>query len=262
MNSNTKNTMLNVSKVFLVITLVVTCLIYLMFSVFSFAFIPLYIILIAVDVFLFILSWKANNKMLNDDYDTSVLVVSILTILFVSLISGILMTIVYVLDNQSVKNYNEDFSNKHNNVSKTKCSTCGATINENTKFCPNCGASISKLENKECSSCGYKNSSTDQFCCNCGQSLNNEKLSENENSIPITNSNNDNEVQEDIGKQKNTQKFVNVSQNIPQSSEEIKQRKTIVKTIEYCKICGAEKPEGAIRCEICGHDFTLDNWKN
>lgn len=261
MNSNTKNTMLNVSKTFLVITLVVTCLIYLMFCIFSFTFIPIYIILIAVDIFLFVLSWKANNKMLDNDYDTSVLVVSILTILFVSLISGILMTIVYVLDNQSAKNYNEDFSNKPNKVSKTICDSCGANINENAKFCPNCGASTNSLQSKKCLSCGFENASTDQFCCNCGQSLNKEKELKTKTVESEANSNN-NEIQEENEKQKNIQKFVNVPQNIPQSSEEIKQRKTIVKTIEYCKICGAEKPEGATRCEICGHDFTLDNWKN
>lgn len=50
----------------------------------------------------------------------------------------------------------------------TKCWRCGAEVDSNAKFCPNCGASLTPLK---CPKCGYINSAGAKFCSNCGSSL-------------------------------------------------------------------------------------------
>jgi len=47
----------------------------------------------------------------------------------------------------------------------TKCK-CGATIPENSKFCPECGEPV--VKDKFCSNCGVKISATAKFCPDCG----------------------------------------------------------------------------------------------
>jgi len=48
----------------------------------------------------------------------------------------------------------------------TVCSSCGKTIPQGVKFCPECGASNKP---KFCTNCGTKLEPTDKFCSNCGQ---------------------------------------------------------------------------------------------
>jgi len=47
------------------------------------------------------------------------------------------------------------------------CTECGATITNETNYCPKCG----KAAQKECTSCGHKNSNKHDYCEKCGNKL-------------------------------------------------------------------------------------------
>jgi membrane protease subunit (stomatin/prohibitin family) len=55
-------------------------------------------------------------------------------------------------------------------VAKIKCPKCGAENPATQKFCGNCGSSL-KPEEIECPKCKTKNPSTNKFCSNCGTKL-------------------------------------------------------------------------------------------
>lgn len=50
---------------------------------------------------------------------------------------------------------------------KKKCVKCGASISDNTKYCPECGAS----QNIKCPKCGEGVASGAKFCPNCGEKI-------------------------------------------------------------------------------------------
>jgi len=52
----------------------------------------------------------------------------------------------------------------------SKCSKCGASIAQSSKFCPSCGESLQQ-NFRSCSGCSTSNPSTSKFCANCGSSL-------------------------------------------------------------------------------------------
>ena len=54
---------------------------------------------------------------------------------------------------------------------KLHCSACGAEVNENDKFCRQCGAEVEIEEAKYCPSCGKEVDIDDNFCMNCGEKL-------------------------------------------------------------------------------------------
>ena len=49
-----------------------------------------------------------------------------------------------------------------------KCIKCGAEINADMKFCPECGANQAQ---PVCPKCGYKAAAGQKFCPECGTSL-------------------------------------------------------------------------------------------
>ena len=56
-----------------------------------------------------------------------------------------------------------------------KCSSCGSPIKQDSRFCPNCGASTSldseqSEETPKCQSCGSPIKKDSRFCPNCGAS--------------------------------------------------------------------------------------------
>ncbi len=51
------------------------------------------------------------------------------------------------------------------------CKKCGAEVNENDKFCCNCGKEVTAAENNICRKCGAELEETDKFCCNCGEKV-------------------------------------------------------------------------------------------
>lgn len=53
----------------------------------------------------------------------------------------------------------------------SKCTNCGIELNENMKFCPNCGSSIPVK--KVCTNCGTELIEGMKFCHNCGASVEN-----------------------------------------------------------------------------------------
>lgn len=59
---------------------------------------------------------------------------------------------------------------------KIECSSCGAQIEENNKFCTDCGTKIEKTSEKEekeiiCPKCSKKLSSNIKFCTDCGTKM-------------------------------------------------------------------------------------------
>lgn len=54
------------------------------------------------------------------------------------------------------------------NSSATSCTSCGAMINQNAKFCPECGAKRVVKTDKFCSECGAKIVGEAKFCSECG----------------------------------------------------------------------------------------------
>lgn len=53
-------------------------------------------------------------------------------------------------------------------VSKIECYSCKELIDDNAKFCPNCGASMKK---KTCPNCNKENAPGTKFCSECGTKL-------------------------------------------------------------------------------------------
>ena len=50
-----------------------------------------------------------------------------------------------------------------------KCINCGATLEENQKFCPKCGTAKSEVKKKVCGKCGAELEDGHEFCPKCGQ---------------------------------------------------------------------------------------------
>jgi len=61
-------------------------------------------------------------------------------------------------------------SEAQTNTSKVKCSKCGAVVNENAKFCPECGEKMGE-ETIKCPKCGQDVPASHKFCPNCGEKL-------------------------------------------------------------------------------------------
>ncbi|MBQ2654603.1 MAG: zinc ribbon domain-containing protein [Methanobrevibacter sp.] len=57
------------------------------------------------------------------------------------------------------------------------CEKCGAEVNEEDRFCSNCGGEIKPIENNICRKCGAEVNEDDKFCSSCG-----EKVGSNESS--------------------------------------------------------------------------------
>lgn len=55
---------------------------------------------------------------------------------------------------------------------KTKCAKCGAQVNINARFCPECGAPVSAQATVKCGKCGNDVPQGAKFCPHCGQALN------------------------------------------------------------------------------------------
>ena len=77
-------------------------------------------------------------------------------------------------NNNQTMNQNINQVNTMNTASNNvNCNSCGASIDKNTKFCPNCGNKVElKVEastaKKFCSECGTKVEGNSKFCMNCG----------------------------------------------------------------------------------------------
>jgi hypothetical protein len=54
-------------------------------------------------------------------------------------------------------------------VIKASCPKCGASLEKNSKFCPECGEKLSSA--KFCPECGKKQSLNAKFCINCGAKM-------------------------------------------------------------------------------------------
>lgn len=59
-------------------------------------------------------------------------------------------------------------SKEEYNQLKIKCSKCGSINDEKSKFCCECGSTLSKTEEKKCKKCNSTIPSNSKFCNNCG----------------------------------------------------------------------------------------------
>lgn len=66
---------------------------------------------------------------------------------------------------------NHNSNDKESNF--LKCDKCNSENNSNSKFCSNCGISLSKFI--ECSNCKKENAKNNKYCFNCGNELNFDK---------------------------------------------------------------------------------------
>lgn len=75
---------------------------------------------------------------------------------------------------QNTLSSNEDRTTKD----EYTCSDCNSSVNENDKFCSNCGADISSKKNINytCSNCNQSVNEKDKFCANCGSALRMDKF--------------------------------------------------------------------------------------
>lgn len=54
-----------------------------------------------------------------------------------------------------------------------KCSSCGAELPDNAKFCDKCGATVQETPNQKsyCPNCGFENEPGVKFCTKCGSQM-------------------------------------------------------------------------------------------
>ena len=58
-------------------------------------------------------------------------------------------------------------TNGNKTPDRRRCDSCGETVPENAKFCPECGARLKRV----CDICGTPAEDDAKFCTNCGQKL-------------------------------------------------------------------------------------------
>ncbi len=63
--------------------------------------------------------------------------------------------------------FGESLANVKDESQKKTCTNCGASIDKNVKFCPECGASQVHV----CPKCGKEIAENAKFCVNCGEKL-------------------------------------------------------------------------------------------
>ena len=54
---------------------------------------------------------------------------------------------------------------------QSTCAKCGATVNSNSKFCPNCGSQIGVGATIDCPKCGKSIPANTKFCPECGNEI-------------------------------------------------------------------------------------------
>lgn len=52
---------------------------------------------------------------------------------------------------------------------KIICKKCGTELEDNQRFCPNCGVSITQMNENVCDNCGSKMSKSQSYCPVCGK---------------------------------------------------------------------------------------------
>lgn len=67
-------------------------------------------------------------------------------------------------------------NSKNNTHNSNNCPNCHSNVDNNAKFCPNCGEKITKVEEesskkKFCPECGAKQDGNSKFCSECGNKL-------------------------------------------------------------------------------------------
>lgn len=88
------------------------------------------------------------------------------------------------------------------------CKNCNSEIEENTKFCPNCGFKVSGEEIRICPKCETKNNPDTNFCINCGFNLDKDNSETFITSEEFTNT-----VQENSSKDSSTEENLNDDSN-------------------------------------------------
>lgn len=124
-------------------------------------------------------------------------------------------------------NTGENFQNK--NINSIYCSNCGNLIEDDSKFCPNCGTKLIKGPIK-CSKCGGINKSDSKFCSYCGNSLKEDITPNSKNNLEINKNNLTN-----AKKHKNHNK-VKFSEDMVQKLLEINIKEKINVKVNYLSI--------------------------
>lgn len=97
---------------------------------------------------------------------------NIISSILVIIVSAVMYYMIYKMDLPVVSaSYGQNIQTS-NQMSKKKCTSCGAMVNEDAKFCSKCGYTFEKKEENSqkvfCSECGAELNPDMQFCTECG----------------------------------------------------------------------------------------------
>ena len=160
-----------------------------------------------------------------------------------------------------------------------ECSNCGAEIEDDSKFCEECGAKVEIV--KKCPKCGNENPANAKFCLECGESLDKDDSEDSEDKEDVKSDVSEDDGDSDSSEDKNAGDS-DVSgddgdsdssedkddEKVKESSEEVTKKEEtkddndskskssssdkLEDNEQFCSNCGEKVPKDSARCIFCG----------
>ena len=160
-----------------------------------------------------------------------------------------------------------------------ECSNCGAEIEDDSKFCEECGAKVEIV--KKCPKCGNENPANAKFCVECGESLDNDDPEDSEDKEDVKSDVSEDDGDSDSSEDKNAGDS-DVSgddgdsdssedkddEKVKESAEEVTKKEEtkddndskskssssdkLEDNEQFCSNCGEKVPKDSARCIFCG----------
>ena len=153
-----------------------------------------------------------------------------------------------------------------------ECSNCGAEIEDDSKFCEECGAKVEIV--KKCPKCGNENPANAKFCLECGESLDKDDSEDSEDKEDVKSdvseeaSDSDSDVSGDDGDSESDSSEDKDDEKVKESAEEVTKKKEteddndskskssssdkLEDNEQFCSNCGEKVPKDSARCIFCG----------
>ena len=153
-----------------------------------------------------------------------------------------------------------------------ECSNCGAEIEDDSKFCEECGAKLEIV--KKCPACGNENPANAKFCLECGESLDKDDSEDSEDKEDVKSdvseeaSDSDSDVSGDDGDSESDSSEDKDDEKVKESAEEVTKKKEteddndskskssssdkLEDNEQFCSNCGEKVPKDSARCIFCG----------